>query len=482
MRTIITRKIDGFGSSDTILTHNPPNLGEDEVSKWPVKIKYRNKVFAKIYRPCAGRDSYRVAWKAGGTRQMKSFKTYSGETGAKKFADGLVGNLAKQNSVALLTSAQADDALAAIGLLKVFREATGRNVSLTSAISQFCESAKKLGDREISEAVAGFMQTSATVQSKNIGEAVTDFLAGSDHLTQSTDGKRAQLSTKYAYIREIQLRRFADSLPGHAVCDLTKAHLDQFITGLAEQKTKSRNKRKIVSAKSRNHYRGVIRQFLSWCGRKDYLSAAHRLFEADAMRPELANTSEVEFYTPDEFKRMLEVDDKNLLPLRPLIAIGGLTGLRTAELLRLDWADVWRVPDHIEVTAKKSKTRQRRLVEICPALAAWLATCRAKKTGKLWEGHEVTFQQKIVQLCEKAKVPRKHNGLRHSYCTYHFAKDGNENMTAAQAGNSPAMIHGHYKGLATKADGGNWFGVLPATSVAAADAARGQKSAAKRKP
>ena len=179
------------------------------------------------------------------------------------------------------------------------------------------------------------------------------------------------------------------------------------------------------------------------------------------MRPELANTSEIEFYTPDEFKRMLEVNNKDLLSLRPLIAIGGLAGLRTAELLRLDWADVWRVPDHIEVTARKSKTRQRRLVEICPALTAWLATSRANKTGKLWEGHEVTFQQKIVQLCEKAKVPRKHNGLRHSYCTYHFAKDGNENMTAAQAGNSPAMIHGHYKGLATKADGENWFKVTP---------------------
>ena len=42
--------------------------------------------------------------------------------------------------------------------------------------------------------------------------------------------------------------------------------------------------------------------------------------------------------------------------------------LRTEELLRLTWKDVWRVPGHIEVTAGKAKTRQRRLVEICPAL------------------------------------------------------------------------------------------------------------------
>jgi integrase len=43
-----------------------------------------------------------------------------------------------------------------------------------------------------------------------------------------------------------------------------------------------------------------------------------------------------------------------------LFAIGGLAGLRTAELLRLDWADVWRVPGHIEITSGKAKTRQRR--------------------------------------------------------------------------------------------------------------------------
>jgi len=65
-----------------------------------------------------------------------------------------------------------------------------------------------------------------------------------------------------------------------------------------------------------------------------------------------------------------------------LFAIGGLAGLRTAELLRITWADVWRVPDHIEVTARNSKTRQRRLVEIGPALAAWLEPFRAVTEGK----------------------------------------------------------------------------------------------------
>ncbi len=175
----------------------------------------------------------------------------------------------------------------------------------------------------------------------------------------------------------------------------------------------------VNSAKSRNHYRATIRQFLQWAVRKDYLSATHRLNEADAMRPEHANTAETQFYTPGELSALLATADDTM---RPMIALGGLAGLRTAELIRLTWEDVWRVPGHIEVTARKSKTRQRRLVEICPALAAWLESFRDQTDGKLWTLHEITFQEHFLELCEQAKVTRKANGLRHAFCTYHFAR------------------------------------------------------------
>src|ERR1039458_5672796 len=51
------------------------------------------------------------------------------------------------------------------------------------------------------------------------------------------------------------------------------------------------------------------------------------------------------------------------------------------------------------------------------------------------------------------------NDLLHAFCTYHFALHGNENLTAAQAGNSPSVIHQAYKGLATKAEAEKWFAV-----------------------
>ena len=455
MRTTITRDFEASPKICTIFAQNPDRPADRRV-KFPVTIKHRASK-AKVYAPAKNFAYYRLCFAVAGKRRMQTFTTYSE---AREAGERIVRELAQGSQAASLSASQSQDALAALERLESFRHSTGRKFSLLGAVSEFVEAAGKLRGRSLGEAVAGYLGTVVTVQPKDIGEAVTEFLAGSEHLTRAAKGQRAQLSAKYAYNREIQLRKFADTFTGTLVCDLSKEHLDKFISTLGEQTTKSRNRRKIVSAKSRNHYRGMIRQFLQWAVRKDYLSPTHRLFEADAMRPEHANTTETEFYTAGELARILAAAKEDLLPLRPLVAIGALAGLRTAELLRLEWADVWRVPGHVEIVAVKSKTRQRRLVEICPALAAWLEPYRGN-TGNLWAGHEITFQQHLVKLCEAAKVPRKHNGLRHGFCTYHFAAHANENLTAAQAGNSPAMIHAHYKGLATKADAEKWFNVQP---------------------
>jgi integrase len=411
--------------------------------KYPKRIKHRGRVLATIYKP-KSYPLYRVAWHVAGRRRMASFPSYSL---AKRHADGLVKDLAKGSQVTALHPAQARDALAALERLADFYRATGRRVSLLAGISEFVEASTKLNGRNLGEAVEGYLHNVATVKRKDVAAAVEEFIQTNEPRTRAANGERAQLSGKYFYNLAIQLRRFAATFPNTALCDLGKEHLDTYVNSLGD-----------FSAKSRNHYRTTIRQFLQWATRKDYLPVTHRLGESDGLRPEHANTAEVNIYTPRELAALLANGDDTL---RPVIAVGGLAGLRTAELLRLDWADVWRVPGHIEITAAKSKTRQRRLVEICPALQAWLEPYRVRERGKFWAGEETTFQEHFGELCKTAKVTRKTNGLRHAFCTYHFALHANENLTAQQAGNSPAMIHAHYKGLATKAEAQKWFNVLP---------------------
>jgi hypothetical protein len=111
-------------------------------------------------------------------------------------------------------------------------------------------------------------------------------------------------------------------------------------------------------------------------------------------------------------------------------------------------------------------------------LAAWLEPYRQHE-GALWTQSRDTYHAAFVELRESQKIPARKNGLRHGFCTYHFALHDNENLTAAQAGNSPAVIHQAYKGLATKADAKKWFNVRPAraaTNVISLSAASRKKA------
>jgi integrase len=410
--------------------------------KFPVIVRHRREK-ATIYGKSPGYPFYRVGYYVAGKRQVRSFKSYPE---AKTEAERVVRQLAEGSQAAALNANQSRDALAAMQRLDALRQLTGRRVSLLAAVSEFAEATAKLQGRDLGHAVEAYLNTVVTVKRKDVAEAVEEFIKIDEPRTKAGEGQRAQLSSEYARIRALRLRQFAKAFPGHAVCDLSKEHLDTFIRSLDDS-----------GAKSRNHHRAGIKQFLQWCVRKDYISATHRLNEADAMRPEHANIGEIAFYTPKEFRAMLEVAHS---PIREILAIGGLAGLRTAEIQRLTWQEVFRVPGHIEITAGKAKTRQRRLVEVCPALAAWLEPFRAL-TGKLWGGSDRCFHKAFVEVCDQAKISRKQNGLRHSFCSFHFALHSNENLTAALGGTSPAMVHQHYKGLATKAEGEAWFSTQP---------------------
>ena len=175
------------------------------------------------------------------------------------------------------------------------------------------------------------------------------------------------------------------------------------------------------------------------------------------MKRQKADSSETNFYRPAEFRALLDAADGTK---RPIIALQGLAGIRLQEAQRLTWQDVFGTAGHIAISATKSKTRSRRLVEICPALAAWLEPYRQHE-GQLWTQSRDTYHAAFVELREALKIPSRKNGLRHAFCTYHFALHGNENLTAAQAGNSPTVIHQAYKGLATKPDAEKWFAVEP---------------------
>ena len=175
------------------------------------------------------------------------------------------------------------------------------------------------------------------------------------------------------------------------------------------------------------------------------------------------NADAIEIYSPAELARLLAAAPDSF---KPVLAIQAFAGLRSAEVMRLDWQNVKLERGHIEITASNAKTASRRIVPILPNLAAWLKNA-AKKSGKIFPSSRAYFHELQRDISKRTKtvkldaLPWKHNALRHSFISYRVADVQNVAQVALEAGNSPAMIFGHYRELVTADDAKAWFAIAP---------------------
>jgi integrase len=180
-------------------------------------------------------------------------------------------------------------------------------------------------------------------------------------------------------------------------------------------------------------------------------------------QPKTEAGGEVGTFTATEIRTLLEAADEET---RTLLAVGAFAGLRTAEIVRLDWSAVRLTERVIIVGADKAKTASRRVVPISENLAAWLAPV-IQRDGLLAGGlDDKAVTKRWDRLSQRLGVKWKHNGLRHSFISYRLAVAQDPAKVAFEAGNSPQMIHKHYKALTTEAQGREWFAVAPAHNQA----------------
>lgn len=72
------------------------------------------------------------------------------------------------------------------------------------------------------------------------------------------------------------------------------------------------------------------------------------------------------------------------------------------------------------------------------------------------------YRERHERLQVLAKLtPWPRNVLRHSFGSYHLAFHKNEALTAAEMGNSPAVIFQHYRALVTPEAAGKFWKLLP---------------------
>ncbi len=199
---------------------------------------------------------------------------------------------------------------------------------------------------------------------------------------------------------------------------------------------------------------------------------------------------DVEIYLVEEYQRLLCGAIEHDVLLIPALATGGFGGLRPAEIHGekaryepIHWdAFKWNTPTPTPTRKKGFKTQgtldvknqkvrniKTRHLPIYAVLSAWLEPFKCME-GRVWP-LGASYNHRLRRLVDKlnkeasdTQRPLKvvADGLRHSYASYRIRHLKNDlNLLAAEMGNSPEEIIGHYKKDVTDQDADRWFSLMP---------------------
>lgn len=234
------------------------------------------------------------------------------------------------------------------------------------------------------------------------------------------------------HIRNVRqwLEKLANALPGPAervTADQLRQHVEQ-----ASQNAKSRKDAR-------------TRIIMLW----DF-ARTHGIFESleavklPKYKPDHSNT--IKIWSPDELKTLLSSCPEEFLPW---LVLSCYSGLRSGEICPtpgtkppLRWENIKRDQGMIDLPAKLSKVRKRRLVPVTPVLSAWLDYLAPPATGivcaRLPAAHVTNMLGELVGGWRK-------NANRHTYGSWRAAETENLPALAIEMGTSYAMIERHYR-------------------------------------
>jgi integrase len=393
-----------------------------EIGTGPAKVK--------IYT-INRKDGYRefvLAWKEGGRRRVRSLS-----------CDEEARLVAQQISVRLTNGSTVGDEATKrdLDLLRhCENQAKEFGVSLAAAMDEWASARKAADGIAISDAVRFYLANRADiVRMKSLTEVASEYLAS----------RRASgVTAAYVARSNEYLQRFTGQVKGN-IADVTVAQINAFLQA-----------QKSLGPVTRNGLRTCLVTMFGFAKRQGYLHPDRKTAAEQSESFKVPDT-DIEIFTPEEILKLLLAAHARLVPL---VAIGAFSGIRTAEIMRLDWEDIKWDRGHIEIAGRKAKTAARRLVPLADNLKAWLAPWR-QETGQIIP--MITATGALSLLGSKAGIPGgwRKNALRHSYISYRVALTGDVPRTALEAGNSPAMIFRHYRELVDLESAEQWFAVTP---------------------
>jgi integrase len=377
-----------------------------------IAVKRGNTV-VKIYRRKAGHykgkyyDLFTVAYRQNGQRVLKNFRR---RRAAYDFASETATRLEKgEREILRASAADWQSYLAAKNLLRPL------GIPLHDAIEEYVALRKR-----------------KKVVEKRVGEIVDELLATKQN---------AGLSDRYIETLRTYLRRFADSFQTN-IGSVNTGSIALWLDSLK------------IGPRSRNNVRQAVVTLFNFARRRGYLPKGETTEAAD-VETVRDHDGEIAVLTPAELSKLL----KKSKPIYQLyFTLAAFTGIRSAELLRLEWSEINFERGHIEVKARKAKTATRRLVPIQPNLAKWLAPYGGRK-GKLFQSRRTV--DSAIKFAKRLDIPWKANCLRHSYATYRLSMVPDAGRIALEMGNSPAKLFTNYRELDRENHAPEWFAIEP---------------------
>ena len=380
-----------------------------------------------IYRcNSKGRERYILSYHRAGKRVRQSFCSLPE---AKKEAH-LVAQRIQQGlqHVTDLTPADRDAYVAAKRMLAE----SGTGIPLVAAIEDYLRARSIAGTESLAGMAADYSKYFKKVTRKaTVPEVVKHLLESKE---QDGTGNRHQ-----SQLRSV-LNRFAAAFPG-PILDVVATDVDTWLRGLG------------VAQSSRNGMLRYVNLLFSFALAQNYLPEGRPVATAGLKKAKVVS-GDVEIFSPAQMTTLLHAAPPHMLPL---LAIGAFSGIRMAELARLDWSAVNLDRRIIEVRAGQAKTASRRVIPITDNLAAWLKPL--PRQGLVLPIGEM--YREATGLARAVGIEWPRNVLRHSFISYRIAIVKSAEQVALEAGNSPSIIFKHYRELVTEDVAESWFSILP---------------------
>lgn len=227
------------------------------------------------------------------------------------------------------------------------------------------------------------------------------------------------------------------------VCDIKQSQIEEYI------------QKRPVSIRRKIGIRTDLSTFWGYAAKRNYVASN---LVKDIPKPLFDETPPgiVEVPKVIELFHLAQQQDPEFLPY---FALGFFCGLRHSEICLTTWDSIDLGGGQVEVSSTRAKSRQRRLVTLSDNCKAWL-----KLGGKLPLNESRTKYRwnAIRDACGFGEGKWPHNGMRHSFASYHLAFHGSADKTSYELGhNNTNTLFKNYRELVKAEDGKKFWEIYP---------------------